>query len=240
MLSPSPFNMHRSVWSSPCPLDDIINRCDIDVLENASIAWPNTSMWNRPSLMSNMPVPAYASDEGDSHAHSPRRRPPAQQEHHSVDLTKHAENAEVKATWDCGASRHQTTEQLHSYMNITGFVDSLAGSDTYLKWLNSVNLSAEESCRLGVQNPPVQSRVGRKANTDVSMSDYGSSHHDDHAPIASDPQFAILGNQPEEDSLLSQLNPPFDSPIRDALSAGFSEGMSSCLSLASKGAYILQ
>lgn len=170
-------------------------------------------MWQRTPYTASMPVPAYASEEPESHAHSPRRRsgfPPYMQG--------------VMTTNSPSTHTKQLMQPSFNNFGYSGIDEQFgnANSTSYLDWL-SKEVEMEDVSRLSFKN--ATERQTRKSNTDTSMPDYPP-QASGQASARPDQQFsmATFQAQPEDDSFLGHTKVPTNTPTARGSVAYSSDG----------------
>ncbi|KAL6904218.1 hypothetical protein GGI43DRAFT_432827 [Trichoderma evansii] len=138
----------------------------LEILEASSIAWPNPSMWRRIPVATSMTVPAYPSDDTESHAHSPRRKhsrtnagltKSSTENVHRIITNRPFRNGQRKSSMQSSNSRST------SGSTSTGTMETINDSDAYFEWLNGMGLGMPDMYRLGEQETfPEIGQKGRK------------------------------------------------------------------------------
>ncbi|KAK3689924.1 hypothetical protein B0T22DRAFT_182222 [Podospora appendiculata] len=170
----------------------------LDILESNGIAWPNPSMWRRPTFNPAMPVPTFHPEDGaDSHTHSPRRK--------STFLRSSKNQGFPAAAMTGGIFPSQAPSnflgnpafQMPCFPRGTNtsspfsFNDPFAASDpAYINWVNALHGTQSSAELSGKTTWPTSVDLGDKAtwssnirhsrqsNTDISMPDYVTVHSD--------------------------------------------------------------
>lgn len=126
----------------------------LEILEASGIAWPNPSMWRRIPVAASMTVPAYPSEDTESHAHSPRRKhsrtnagltKSSTENVHRIITNRPLRNGQRKSSIQSGSSRST------SGSTSTGTMETINDSDAYFEWLNGMGLGMPDMYRLGEQ-----------------------------------------------------------------------------------------
>ncbi|KPM43143.1 hypothetical protein AK830_g3426 [Neonectria ditissima] len=180
----------------------------LEVLENASIAWPNPSMWRRAPYTASMPVPTFIADDTKSHAHSPRRR-----NNGLRGLTDHNMPMIQGTMPEFPATSTRKYPDLSSSMALDappGFEGPGPFEDSNFDWLGNMNMGMND---IFSQFPATTSKARRsKTTTDISMPDYPSSGNGGQMAFSGDASFTAASFQPEDDTNSGHLKVPSNTP----------------------------
>lgn len=126
-----------------------------------------------------MPVPAYTSNDTESHAHSPRRRPDkdmviisgrTRSDGHDLNLPRSSMKQE---------NRDYESEDSDSSIVMSDVVHDPFNANTCFDWFNQPALGFDGTYRSDFEEPSKgQARKLRMTNTDISMPDYLLGSHD--------------------------------------------------------------
>ena len=182
------------------------------MLESNGIAWPNPSMWRRPTLNSAMPVPTYHPDNGaDSHAHSPGRRGLLLRNINNQGFPVPAMPGSMfQPPAGTGLLGTQPLQMPYFGRNTPGTGNALAHPDpfsesAYREWVNAMTSGQPNDLWDGRTAWPTSTNTrnqGRQSNSDTVMADYVS-------PQPSDPM-QISGSSLEDDPM--SLKVPTNTP----------------------------
>ncbi|KJZ80068.1 hypothetical protein HIM_00782 [Hirsutella minnesotensis 3608] len=194
----------------------------LDVLESSGIAWPNPEMWQRAPFASSMPVPAYQSEDVDSHAHSPRRRVKATQGTSSILPVPSAQVLMNKARMNFGPRRstHPACSAISHAKGASS--DPFAEANSYLGWLSGIGMNGVEASRSAVYP-----RFSRRTSTDISMPDYTPLECGDQQPaLPPDCTMGLAGLRQDDDEGYGHPRVPTNTPTASGQSSHDSEGVS--------------
>lgn len=168
-------------------------------------------MWRRTPFTTSMPVPTCPSDDAESHAHSPRRRTGIQagsSGHPMPVMPRQMFNAFADNT------RQSAQSSFNAHTLGNDGPDPFGDANAYFEWLGGTGIGMNDMSRPGgVSN---RARTHGKSSTDTSMPDY--------TPSSSGHPFASLGCRPEEDSFMSFLKVPANTPTTGGQGAYKSDG----------------
>ncbi|CAM1511990.1 Fc.00g095030.m01.CDS01 [Cosmosporella sp. VM-42] len=184
----------------------------LEILESSSIAWPNSFMWRRAPFTTSMPVPAYPSDDVESHAHSPRRRTSGIQDSSAGYPGPAIQGIMSNTSTGSGTKRPKQTSQPNmGGASVYSNPDPFGDSNAYFDWLDNMGTGVDDIDMTG-QASTSALRKARKTDTDISMPDYVSSTQNGQMAFPLDGQFPLTNFQPEEESYIGHMKVPTNTP----------------------------
>lgn len=172
-------------------------------------------MWRRAPFTASMPVPAYPSEDVESHAHSPRRRPKGVAADSSGYSGPIIQGIMATASSGNGSKHSIQTGVNPSQLNYNippGYeADPFGCSNTYTDWIGNTGVHMNDVHMTG-QSSNMDLRKTRKMSTDVSMPDYSSSSQSGHMQFSGDETLCLPAFTAEEDHYFGSLKVPTNTP----------------------------
>lgn len=184
-----------------------------EILESSSIAWPNPSMWRRAPFTASMPVPAFPSEDVDSHAHSPRRRPRC-----AADPPGYPGPVMQGTVANASSGSDSRLSQTIGFNNpqpictvSSGYEADPFGCSAATNWLGNMGVNMNDVHLTGRGH--LDLRKERKTSTDISMPDYSSSSQSAHMSFSGDETLCLPPFLAEEDAYFGSMKVPTNTPI---------------------------
>lgn len=154
----------------------------LEILEANGIAWPNPSMWRRPSANPSMPVPTYQTNDGaDLHSHSPRRKSLLLRNVKSQGFPTPPIPGSIfqpqTTSGYLGSSTFPTP--LLPRTSVNTYADPFGSSSAYMDWVNSMSSIVNSGQSSDSNNSfkafwSSSTMQARKQTSDISMPDYSA------------------------------------------------------------------
>lgn len=183
-------------------------------------------MWRRAPFTASMPVPTYASDDVESHAHSPRRRAtlgPGETPGCPIPTFQGMTSAQSPAKK--GLQNPHLTERGNAAHLNDANCDVFHNSRAYFDWLGNTGIGTNDTTHMSFEEDNTNSKLQgiRKTSTDISMPDYMTLSYSDRNPCP-DPQF-VPSHLQDEESNTGHTKVPENTPTPRGMGSDDSEGI---------------
>lgn len=184
-----------------------------EILESSSIAWPNPSLWRRAPFTASMSVPAYSSEDVESHAHSPRRQPRC-----AADLPSYPGPVVQGVMASASSGSDSRLSQMVGFNNPqpafsapSGYEADPFGASASTNWPGNMGVHMNDVHFTGRGHLGLREK--RKTSTDLSMPDYSSSSQSAHMSFSGDETLCLPTFMAEEDAYFGSMKVPTNTPI---------------------------